>query len=126
VALGAVGEAAAAEQVVQRLHAILHVDDGVGQVGVAQGIDRHLGVVRAVLGKQDGADRGHAAELRGPDSGFSGRVKWKVAPWPGSDSAQTRPLCRVTTRLTLARPMPVPANSLGECRRWNTPKSFPA
>src|SRR5690606_14984576 len=121
-----VGEAAAPEQVVQRLHAVLQVDDGIGQVRVAQGVDRHFRVVRAVLGEKDGADGGHAVLLRCARSRLAGRVKWKVAPLPGADSAQTRPLCLVTTRLTLARPIPVPVNSLGACRRWKTPNSLPA
>ena len=44
-------------------------------------------------------------------SSVAGRMKWKVAPWPGADSAQMRPPWRASTRRTLARPMPVPANS---------------
>src|SRR5690606_606168 len=124
VTLGAVGEAAAAEQVVQGLHAVLDVHDRVGEVGVAKRVDRHLCIVRAVLGEEDGADGGHEVGFRLARSRLAGRVKWKVAPLPGSDLAQTRPLCLVTTRLTLARPMPVPLNSLGECSRWNTPNSL--
>src|SRR5690606_9222427 len=106
---------------------VLHVHDQVHQVGCAERIDRHFGVVRAVFGKQDGADRAHVAvPLLVAGSSVAGRVKWKVAPRPGSDSAQTRPSCRVTTRLTLARPMPVPENSDAACRRWNTPNGLPA
>src|SRR3546814_12640215 len=98
------GEAAAAQQVVQRLDAVLHVHDRVDQVGVAQGVDRHLRVVGAVFGQQDGADRAHVVvPLLLAGSRVAGRVKWKVAPLPGSDSAQTRPSWRVMTRLTLAR-----------------------
>jgi hypothetical protein len=42
-----------------------------------------------------------------------GRVNRKTAPLPGSDSARTRPPWRRTTRATVARPMPLPANSSG-------------
>src|SRR5439155_2179258 len=52
------------------------------------------------------------------------RVKWNVAPLPGSPSAQTRPPCLWTMRCTVARPRPYPANSSARCRRWNTPKSL--
>src|SRR5690606_13377036 len=118
-------EAAPAQQVVKRFHAVLNVHDRVDQVRVAERIDRHLGVVRAVFGKQDGADRAHVVvPLLVVGSRIAGRVKWKVAPFPGSDSAQTRPSWRVITRLTLARPMPVPENSDAACRRWNTPNSL--
>src|SRR3546814_14818978 len=52
-----------------------------------------------------GADRAHVVvPLLSAGSRVAGRVKWKVAPLPGSDSAQTRPSWRVMTRLTLARP----------------------
>src|SRR5439155_4551904 len=52
------------------------------------------------------------------------RVKWNVAPLPGSASAQTLPPCLWTMRCTVARPKPYPANSSARCRRWNTPKSL--
>src|ERR1700694_2514008 len=49
------------------------------------------------------------------------RVKWNVAPFPTSPSAQVRPPCLSTILRTLARPTPVPANSLEWRRRngWN-------
>lgn len=47
-----------------------------------------------------------------------GRVKKNVEPFPGSDSAQTRPPCLSTIFLQMARPMPVPTYSLFECNRW--------
>lgn len=46
-----------------------------------------------------------------------GSVKKNVAPRPGAASAQSRPPCRSITRLTVASPMPVPANSPTACRR---------
>ena len=42
---------------------------------------------------------------------------------PGLASAQIRPACRETILCTRARPMPVPSNSLGACRRWKAPNS---
>src|SRR5690606_4268104 len=127
VAFGAVGPLAAPVQVVQHFHPVLDVHDGVGQVRLAQRIDRHFGVVWAVLGQQDGAQFGHGVvSLWAGRSPASGSVKWKVAPLPGSPSAWIRPPWRASTRRTLARPMPVPGNSLGACRRWNTPNNFPA
>src|SRR5690606_24089847 len=121
-----VGEAAAALQALQRLDPVLHVDDGVGEVGLAQGVDRHFGVGCAVFGQQDRADGAHAVKLPECAESCAGRMKWKVAPLPGSDSAQMRPPWRLSTRRTLARPMPVPGYSLALCRRWNTPNSLPA
>ena len=67
---------------------------------------------------------------RGPPSSWlrrhwrtsGGSVKKKVAPSPGSASAQQRPPWRRTRRWTMARPTPSPANSPGGCMRWNTPK----
>src|SRR5690606_33653438 len=126
VALLAVGEAPAAQQVVHHFHAVLDVHDRVDQVGVAQRVQGHLGVGGAVFGQQDGADVAHCV---GSDDGLSsdaGMVKWKVAPASGAASAPTWPPWRVTTRRTLARPMPVPWYSEALCMRWNTPNSLPA
>src|SRR5581483_4735758 len=50
-------------------------------------------------------------------------VKEKVAPAPGSDSAQMRPPWRATMRCAMARPTPVPGKSSARCSLWNTPKS---
>src|SRR5690606_19626366 len=126
VRVGAVGEPAGALQVFHRLHAVLHVDDRIGEVGLAQGVDRHLGVGCAVFGQQDGTDGTHAMTLPGSAESCGGRTKWKVARLPGSDSAQMRPPWRASTRSTLARPMPVPGYSLALCSRWSTPNSLPA
>ncbi|TAL39806.1 MAG: DUF89 family protein [Spirochaetes bacterium] len=56
----------------------------------------------------------------------AGSVKKKVAPFPGLDSAHTRPPCRQTMRCTMVRPTPVPGNSSWGCSRSKISKSLSA
>src|SRR5690606_25552631 len=113
------GVVAAAMEIVQRLDAVTGDDDFVRDAMGIQGRQRQLNVVLAVLGEQNLSN--------GRDHGFSlhlGSVTTNVAPRSTSPTAEMRPPCRTIVRLTLARPMPVPSNSLDRCSRWNTPKSL--
>ncbi len=75
---------------------------------------------RGLAGKGGGGTVRDGAVQRG------GKGKEASRRASGADSAQMRPPWRISTRRTLARPMPVPAKSLALCRRWNTPNSLPA
>ena len=57
---------------------------------------------------------------------YEARLKKKVAPLPGCDSAQIRPPCLWMIRCTVARPIPVPANSRASWNRWKAPNILPA
>src|SRR5690606_15739911 len=105
---------------------ILHVDHVVDEIGIAQGVHCHFGIGGTVFCQQDGTDLSHVLGSRTAGlSRVEGSTKWKVAPTSGVASAQTRPVWRVITRRTLARPIPVPGNSDALCRRWKTPNNLP-
>src|SRR5262249_52740888 len=53
-------------------------------------------------------------------------VKNKVAPSSTSACAQMTPPWRWVMRCTVAKPMPVPSNSLAPCSRWKGTNSFSA
>src|SRR4029453_17035418 len=101
--------AAAQVQDGQRLAAVpggVHVD---GKVRAAQGAQRDVDVVGAVVDQQDGGP-----EVHGAASLLPGRLRKKRAPRPGSLSAQARPPWRSAARRTIARPTPAPGNSSRE------------
>ena len=53
-------------------------------------------------------------------------VKKNVAPLVHGSLRPDAPPWRCTMRCTVARPMPVPSNSSGRCRRWKAPNSLSA
>src|ERR1035441_7427369 len=99
------GITARAEEIVQRLHAVASDDHLVENLSLVESKEGEFLVVRIVFHQQD-QRAGHDASLN---------VKQKTAPSPTVASAQTRPPWRITTRCTVARPMPVPGNS---CMPW--------
>ena len=64
----------------------------------------------AITDPQNGP--GSAVACDYPASGLSfvlaSKVKWKVAPWPGSDSIQIRPPCASTSLRHTSKPSPAP------------------
>src|SRR5690606_18921309 len=116
----ATGMGAAGEDVVQRLGAVAHHHQAVGDLGFLERDPGQLDVVWIVLDEQDFLV-GHVRS-----ASAAGSARWMVVPAPGRDSASMRPPCRSTMRLAMARPMPLPAPSSAPCRRWNGSNSLGA
>ena len=104
-----------AVQVFQRLHAVVGHHDLIEDVALLQRAEGEELVVLVVFHEQDQS----AVHDPSPPTGASASVNRKVAPSPTTPSAQIRPPWRRTIRCTVARPMPVPGNSRGECSRLN-------
>ena len=122
VAARARSKCAPAVQVVQRLRAVAHDHDLVGEVVLVQRRQRELDVAQVVFHEQDVAESFMSCSLRRLRQWKSKRSRRR----PPRPRAQTRPPCRWMMRCTLARPMPVPSNSSWLCRRWKTPNSLSA
>src|SRR5690606_4839995 len=109
---------AAAEQVVQRLDAVAHDMQRVGDLGLGECDARELDVVRVVLHKQD-----RPGAHGDPASRPAGSSTWNVLPSPGTVSTRIRPPMRATMRCAIARPSPWPPPSSGPCTRWKGSKA---
>src|SRR5208283_4593330 len=107
-------------QVVQHCLPVVYDVHFIDEVALLKSRQRQLYVLRVVLGVQDPFQTAHTAIP------FSGNEKENVLPLPGSLSAHVPPPCRLTIRLTLANPIPVPSNSDVLCSLWKTPKSLSA
>src|SRR5579864_2631720 len=90
-----------------RLDAVLYDMKRVPQFALLQGLSRQPDVPRIVLDQQN-VDRRMVVALHAIASGAEGNVKKNVVPAPGAESTQMRPFRRVTIRLQIARPIPVP------------------
>ena len=112
---GAAG-AGFAEEELEGLGPVARDADLVEDVALLERPDGEGLVVGIVLDEQD-VSGSHRVSL-------ASRVNEIVAPWSTAPSAQMCPPWRSTMRRTLASPIPVPANSRAECRRWNGWNSF--
>src|SRR3984893_2655859 len=104
------------EKIVERLRTVAGDNQAIHDIAFLEGAQRQRFVHRIVLDEQNDFFI-HGLEPLWSTDWPPSSVKKKVAPDPTSPSAQIRPPCRRTTRSTVANPMPVPSNSLTECRR---------
>src|SRR5690606_35629676 len=105
IALCPISELTLSCNVVQRLLAILDPGDIVDESNALECAHRHLRICCRILGKQN---MGGQHVLHALVSSSLGMLKLNTVSRPGSLCAHMRPPCRTTTRLTMARPTPVP------------------
>ena len=98
----AAGVLAGAEEIVQRLHAVVGDDDLVQDVALLEGEQGQFLVVGIVFDQQDD----YCCALRTSEGEIECGALDPPAPLP-----RARPPWRATMRCTVARPMPVPGNS---------------
>src|ERR1700733_13373187 len=109
-------------EILGQLLAITHKTKIVGGATFIPGSPNKAPVLLVIIRHQDGEGLSP-----GNHSGFSlsrlvGMVTVKVEPVPGVLCAVIVPPWCSAIRRQIARPMPVPSNSLRPCNRWNIAK----